>query len=72
MSRYFRIHVPERHIDRYTVTGGIDLIFDRDHLQFVEVYCDGSAFIRVDGCKEGSLVYKDEADRLIEWMGCEE
>lgn len=72
MSRYFRLHVPERQLGNHTVTGGYDLIFDRDHLEFVLIRSDGAAYVKVAGGENVEIVYKDEADRIIEWMECEE
>lgn len=72
MSRYFRIHVPKRKITDHVFEGDTDLIFDRDHIMYVEVRGDGAAWVSIDGCDHPALVYKDEADRLIEWMEVEE
>lgn len=72
MSRYFRLHVPKRQINEHTFAGDVDLIFDRDHIKCIEMQGDSAAWVSIDGCDHPSLVYKDEADRLLKWMECEE
>lgn len=67
MSKYFRLHVPEIQTGEHTFDGGYDLVFDRNNLKSIVIRGDGAAYIKVNG-NDPAFVYKDEADRLLEWL----
>ena len=67
MSKYFRLHVPKIQTGEYTFDGDYDLVFDRNNLKSIVIRSDGAAYIKVNG-NDPAFVYKEEADRLLEWL----
>lgn len=68
MSRYFRLHVPTKERGRFSVyEKGYDLVFDRNNLNYIFIRDDGAAYVKVNG-NDSAFVYKDEADRLLDWL----
>lgn len=67
MNRYFRLHVPKIQTGERTFDGDYDLVFDRNNLKSIVIQSDGAAYIKVNG-NDPAFVYKDEADRLLEWL----
>ena len=67
MSRYFRLHVPKIQTGERTFDSDYDLVFDRNNLNSIVIRSDGAVCVEVTGCVSG-LVYKDEADRLLDWL----
>lgn len=68
MSRYFRLHVPTKERGKFNFyEKGYDLVFDRNNLNYVFIRDDGAAYVKVNG-NDSTFVYKDEADRLLDWL----
>ena len=68
MSRYFRLHVPTKERRKFNFyEKGYDLVFDRNNLNYVFIRDDGSACVKVNG-RDSALVFKNETDRLLEWL----
>ena len=67
MSRYFRLHVPKIQTGEYTFDGDYDLVFDRNNLKSIVIRGDGAACVKVNG-RDSALVFKNETDRLLEWL----
>lgn len=68
MSRYFRLHVPTKERRKFNFyEKGYDLVFDRNNLNYVFIRDDGSACVKVNG-RDSVLVFKNETDRLLEWL----
>ena len=68
MSRYFRLHVPTKERGKFNIyEKGYDLVFDRNNLNYVFIRDDGAAYVKVNG-NDPAFVYKDEADRLLDWL----
>lgn len=67
MSKYFRLHVPKIQTGEYTFDGDYDLVFDRNNLNSIVIRSDGAAYVKVNG-NDPAFVYKDEANRLLEWL----
>ena len=67
MSKYFRLHVPKIQTGEYTFDGDYDLVFDRNNLKNINIRGGGAAYVTVNG-NAPVFVYKDEADRLLEWL----
>lgn len=67
MSRYFRLHVPKIQTGERTLDGDYDLVFDRNNLNSIVIRSDGAVYVKVNG-NDSAFVYKDEADRLLDWL----